>query len=79
MSEAEVLGTVRRYLHEHAVNGIQVAVAGERVQRDGDWWFVPVRPENYEPKTYEYYVWPADVEIDLEEKEGLNVLLVPSD
>lgn len=44
-----------------------------------DYWEIPVWVEGQPPASYGYYGMLADVETDIEEKQGINVLLVPAE
>ena len=46
--------------------------------QEEDWWYVLVWPEEDNPKTYQYYVILAEVEMQLQDKKDLNVTLVPT-
>jgi hypothetical protein len=48
------------------------------IRREGDWWYVPVRPNRPFPKTYQYYEELTDIEEELRENEQLDVFLVPA-
>ncbi len=42
------------------------------------WWYVPVRFNSQEPRTYEYYDTLTDIEDEIAAKEHLQVLFVPA-
>ena len=50
----------------------------EDIQQDGDWWYVPVWPEQNIDRIYEVFGDMAEVESDIQENHDLNVLLVPT-
>ncbi len=78
MSEQQVVRLVRRYLQDHQPAGNIIEVLEQDIRKDGDWWYVPVRPEHQLPKTYRYYEELTAIENELREKEQVDILLVPS-
>ncbi len=78
MTEKEVVELVKKYLDNHPIPDNKIVVLDHIVRRDGDFWYVPVRPDHPFPKTYQYYEELTEVEMELEEKEQLDVLLVPA-
>jgi hypothetical protein len=78
MTEQQIVNLVRRYLQDHQPAGIALEVLEPSVHKDGDWWYVPVRPCQQLPKTYQYYEELTDIEDELKDKEHIDVLLVPA-
>ncbi len=78
MSEQQIGQLVRSYLQSHQPMGNSIEVLEQDIRRDGDWWYVPVRPSQQLPKTYRYYEELTNIENELREKEQVDVLLVPS-
>ena len=78
MTGHEVAELVREGLSRQRNGGIRIDVIEEGVRQDGDWWHVPVKPENEPPRTYAYYDTLATVEEEITESNHLNILLVPS-
>jgi hypothetical protein len=56
---------------------LAVKVVPEGVRQDGDWWTVPVRAAEEPKRQWRYYEFLAGIESELEEEDGVNVLLVP--
>lgn len=77
MDERTVAERVRKALAKHASGRHLIEVEEAHIRRKDGWWYVPVVPVGEVPKTFEYYTILSDAEGDLEENEGLNVLLVP--
>ena len=77
LDQQQVVDLVRRYLLRHQNHGLSIDVVAKAVRHDGNWWYVPVRP-NAEPRTYQYYDILADVETEIVDNEHINILLVPS-
>jgi hypothetical protein len=78
LDKPAVVEHVREALHKHQPSGTTMEVLEDEVRRKGDWWYVPVRPDVEFPKTYQYYEFLADVEGELQDDQGLDVLLVPA-
>ena len=77
MSKHEIAEVVRRHARSVRFADIEIQVDEEGVSHDGDWWYVPVRPVHAFRRTDLYYAFLADLEEDVDEEEGLNILLVP--
>jgi hypothetical protein len=75
--QQQIVDLVRSYLLRHQNNGLSIDILEQSVRHDGNWWYVPVRP-NVEPRTYQYYDILADVETEIVDNEHINILLVPS-
>lgn len=78
MSEQQIGQLVRSYLQSHQPTGNTIEVLEQDIRKDGDWWYVPVRPSQQLPKTYRYYEELTNIENEMREKEQVDVLLVPS-
>src|SRR5947209_16368062 len=70
---------VAEYPKECHPGGVTVEVDPGGVQRRESSWRVRVRPSTEPPKLFEYYEALADVEIELAERDHLNVWLVTAD
>ena len=78
MSEQQIGQLVRSYLQSHQPAGNTIEVLEQDIRKDGDWWYVPVRPDHQLPKTSSYYEELTNIENELRENEQGDVLLVPS-
>lgn len=74
----DIVERVRDALRKHQPPGTAVEVLEDEVRRERRWWYVPVRSDAEFPKTYQYYEFLADVEGELQDDQGLDVLLVPA-
>ena len=74
----QVVELVRQRLKAQRTDGITIDVVADGIRRDGDWWYVPVRPDREPQRTYQYYEWLLEVEDDVKSEAGIDVLLVPS-
>jgi hypothetical protein len=79
LSEQAVARKVAEYLKDCHPGGATIEVDPDGVQREGSGWRVRVRPSEEPSKRFEYYEALADVAVELQEREHLNVFLVPSD
>ena len=55
-----------------------VEMIEDRIRRENDWWYVPVRRKRAFARTFEYYDVLANLEERIEEEQDLNILLVPT-
>jgi hypothetical protein len=74
----EIAEAVERRLKLHQSGAFDIRVMEDLIRQEDGWWYVPIRPDREDRKTFEYYEVLADVEGELEETEKLNVLLVPT-
>jgi hypothetical protein len=79
LSEQVVAQKVAEYLKDCHPDGITLEVDRDGVHRGEFSWRVRVRPDREPSKLFEYYGALADVEVELSEREHLNVWLVTSD
>ena len=78
-SEQVVAQKVAEYLKDCHPGGVTIEVDPADVHREGSGWRVRVRPSAEPSDRFEYYEALADVAVELQEREHLNVFLVPSD
>ena len=79
-SKEHVAKLVEQYLRKNPANGSAVEVVADDVRladSADEWWWVPVSFDGDPHKRYVYSMLLADIEEQIEEKEHLNVLLVP--
>jgi hypothetical protein len=50
----------------------------DRIRREDNWFYVPVRLNTEEPRTYQYYDMLVEIEDEIAQQERLRVLLVPA-
>ena len=74
---AEVAALVRLYLKGEHPGGTTLDVVEPGIKATNRGWRVPVLPNAEPPRAFEYYDTLAGIEIALEEKENLSVILVP--
>ena len=71
----EITALVEKYLEPFQPKDHRLNVVG--VRRDEDYWYVVVQPTRDDIRMYDYYNTLAEVESLLEERENVNVLVVP--
>ena len=79
LSPQVVAEKVTQHLKACHPGGVTIEVVLEGIVRGEFEWRVPVRPSREPPRPMEYYEAITDVEMELDEREHLNVFLVPSD
>jgi hypothetical protein len=75
----KVARKVREYLEDCRPDGLMLEVMEDQILHGEGWWRVPVRPSAMPPKLYQYYEAMVEVEEELQEKEGLNILFMTSE
>ena len=78
MTREQVLEYVDASLRRHDPEHNSLEIVREDIRQDNDWWYVPVRLKEANRVTYSYYGLLAEMEGELDEEQGLNVLLVPA-
>ena len=68
----------RRYLQPHQPRDYRLEVDVESIHQDEDWYYVVVEPSREGVRSYDYSARLAEAELDLQEKEKVNILLVPA-
>ena len=78
LTTRRVIDLARKYLEPHQPRqGYRLDVLEDGVKKDDGWWYVLVRPDREDIRSYDYYGRLAEAEIDLKDKEHVNILLVP--
>ena len=78
MEKSKVLDLIESYLQPHQPLDYRLNVSREGVRQDGNWWYVVVQPDRDDVRSLDYSAIMSQTEDELEEKEHLKVLLVPS-
>lgn len=78
MTTEEVRSAVQEKLDEMKHHTFKLTVVGDRIRRDGEWWYIPVDASGTRvpPPDFLYSSY-ATIEADLLEEKELCVLLVP--
>ncbi len=72
-----IIETVKRYLEPYQPQDYRLNVSEQGIRHQDDWWEVVVQPSREDVRSYDYYGRLAEAENDIEDKEHLNILLVP--
>ncbi len=75
LSTLDVAALVRHYLAGRHVEDITFEVDAEHIESGDNWWRVPVRPSRWPKRLFLVYEEMAEVEGEILETKGLNVLL----
>ena len=73
-----IAAAVQQVLDRHRNADLAISVEPEGMHQRNDWWYVPVRPSRRIEKVTSYYELLAELEEEVDETTGLNVLFVPS-
>jgi hypothetical protein len=79
LSPREVAERVRPYVNSKFVGDISLSVDEARVHLRNGYWRVPVRPSREPKPLFAYYEALADLEEEVQEKEGLRVTIASGD
>jgi len=76
----QIVELVRKCLapHQPTDGSYTLDVLPDGIQQDDDWYYVVVQPSREDVRSYDYNARLIEAEKDLQEKEGMNVLLVPA-
>ena len=77
LSAKQLVDMVQRYLEPHQSKDYRLNVVADGIRQDDDWWYVVVQPDKDDIRAYDYAARLSEAEQDLQDKEHLNVLLVP--
>ncbi len=78
MSETETLDLVETYVKKHQPSGFQLDMSRTGAHREGDWWYIVVKPTPEDVRARDYRDVMEDIEDELKAKEHLKVLLLPT-
>ncbi len=79
LTAAGVVKLVTQYLKPHQPRSYRIQVLREGVEVDDDgWWQVLVKPSRRIAPSYDWIGRCAEAAVDLDEAEGVHVLLVPA-
>lgn len=77
-NQEEVATLVQAALDRHPQHGFKLTVEPAGLSRRDDWWYVTVLPDHEGVSAYDYSNCLRIIEDELEERESLKVLLVPT-
>lgn len=75
-----IVDLVQKYLEPHQPKdkSYQLKVIREGVQQEDEWLYVVVEPSREDVRSYDYNARLVEAEQELQEKENVKVLLVPT-
>ncbi len=77
MSEEQVLDAIEHYFDHHQPTDYHLMVVRQGVRRDGDWWYVAVKPDRSDIRARDYSDLMDQAEEELEAQSNLKILLLP--
>lgn len=78
MTQTQILDAVESKIEKYQPSDFRLLVQREGARHEGDWWYVVVTSSDPEARASAYTHAVSQVEDDIEEELGENVLLVPS-
>ena len=79
MTRGEIAQRIHERLQGARFAGVTLEVMENDIRRFDDWWRVPVRPNAWPTRMFEYYEALAELESDLQENDGINVLFATAE
>ncbi len=77
LNAKKVAQLVREEMQGRHPSGLTIEVLEDKTIKIDTWWQVPVRPDFWPARTFEYYDTLAEVEERLMEAHDVNILLSP--
>ena len=77
LSAQEITSRVRPHLQNNPIQGVILEIMEDRIRREDNWFYVPVRLNSEEPRTFQYYAMLVEIEDEIAQQERLRVMLVP--
>lgn len=77
MKESQVLDAIEHYFERHQPRDYHLHVLRQGVRREGDWWYVAVKPDRQDIRARDYSALMEQAEEELESQAQLKVLLLP--
>ena len=75
LSPQEVAARVRPYVTERHIGDIALQVDDARIHLRNGYWNIPVRPSRWPDPLFPYYEALAEIEDQVQEREGLKVTI----
>ena len=75
---SEVAARVQPHLDNNPIQSTVLEILEDRITREENWFYVPVRLNTEKPRTFEYYDMLVEIEDEIAQQERLRVLLVPA-
>lgn len=74
-----VADKVRPYLVGRRIGDILLVLDENRIQLRNEYWRIPIRPSRWPKRTFAYYEELAELEEEVQEKEGIKVTMTSGD
>ncbi len=74
----ELAARVQPHLSRNPIQGVVLEIVEDKMRREEDWFYVPVRLNTEKPRTFEYYDMLVEIEDEIAQQERLRVMLVPA-
>ena len=78
MTGLEVAARVQPHLNNNPIKNVVLEIVEDKIRREDNWFYVPVRLNAEEPRTYQYYDTLVEIEDEIARQERLRVMLVPA-
>jgi len=79
LSPAEVAARVRPYVAARTVGDIALTLDDTHIGLRNGYWRIPIRPSREPNPLFPYYEALADIEDEVQEKEGIKVTMASGD
>ncbi len=79
LTAAEVANRVRPYVAKTSVGDITLWLNEAGIRLQNDYWRIPIRPSREPEPLFPYYEALADLEEEMQEKEGLKISISSGD
>lgn len=79
LSPTEVAARIRPYVLSKRVGDIALSLDDAHISLRNGYWRVPVRPSHEPNPLFPYYEALADIEDEVQEKEGIKVTIASGD
>jgi hypothetical protein len=79
LTPKDVADKVRPYLIGRHIGDISLTLDENRIHLRNDYWRIPIRPSRWPEKMFAYYEELADLEEEVQEKEGIKVTMASGD
>ena len=77
-TQLEIEARIRPYLQQYPLYNTVIEIVEGTAHLEDGWWYVPVRLNTDEPRTYQYYDTLVEIEDEIAQQERLRVMLVPA-
>ena len=78
LTQREIAARVQPHLQNNPISGVVLEIAEDLIHREDNWFYVPVRLNTKEPRTFEYYDMLVEIEDEIAQQERLRIMLVPA-